>query len=99
MPIAQSLCASARANDPIGCALENTTRRKWRTEDAGIYRRSGELPTHAVRGPAVDSCADQYRRIRATATEKLLTSGCLGVEHYDNPTIRAISREAARATI
>lgn len=101
---ANPVCASCHARmDPIGFALENYDGvGKWRTEDAGMpIDASGELPDGTrFEGPAglTQVLLTKYREDFArTATEKLLTYALgRGVEHYDNPTIRAISREAAR---
>jgi len=101
---ANPVCASCHARmDPIGFALENYDGvGKWRTEDAGVpIDASGELPDGTrFEGPAglTQVLLTKYREDFArTATEKLLTYALgRGVEHYDNPTIRAISREAAR---
>ncbi len=101
---ANPVCASCHARmDPIGFALENYDGvGKWRTEDAGVpIDASGELPDGTrFEGPAglTEVLLTKYREDFArTATERLLTYALgRGVEHYDIPTIRAISREAAR---
>ncbi len=101
---ANPICASCHARmDPIGFALENYDAvGKWRSEDAGVsIDASGQLPdgTH-FDGPAglTQVLLSKYREDFArTATEKLLTYALgRGIEHYDNPAIRAISRDAAR---
>ena len=101
---ANPICASCHARmDPIGFALENYDGAgKWRAEDAGApIDASGQLPDGTrFEGPAGLSqvLLTKYREdFVRTATEKLLTYALgRGVEHYDNPTIRAISREAGR---
>jgi cytochrome c551/c552 len=100
---ANPICASCHARmDPIGFALENYDAvGKWRSEDAGVsIDASGQLPDGArFEGPAGLSqvLLTKYREdFVRTATEKLLTYALgRGIEHYDNPTIRAISRETA----
>jgi hypothetical protein len=89
--------------DPIGFALENYDGvGKWRSEDAGVtIDASGKLPDGTeFQGPAglTDILVTKYREdFVRTATEKLLTYALgRGVEYYDNPSIRAITREAAR---
>ena len=88
--------------DPIGFALENYDGvGKWRTEDAGSpIDASGALPDGTrFEGPAgltrllLDRYRDQFVR---TAAEKLLTYALgRGLESYDQPSVRAIAREAA----
>jgi hypothetical protein len=99
-----SICAACHARmDPIGFALENYDGvGKWRGEDAGgAIDASGKLPDGTeFEGPAglTAILATKYRDdFVRTATEKLLTYAIgRGVEYYDNPSIRAITREAAR---
>jgi mono/diheme cytochrome c family protein len=99
-----TICAACHARmDPIGFALENYDGvGKWRGEDAGgAIDASGKLPDGTeFQGPAglTAILATKYRDdFVRTATEKLLTYAIgRGVEHYDNPSIRAITREAAR---
>jgi mono/diheme cytochrome c family protein len=101
---ANAVCASCHGRmDPIGFALENYDGvGKWRSEDAGAsIDASGKLPDGTeFQGPAglsqllLTKYRDDFVR---TATEKLLTYALgRGVEYYDNPTVRAIGREAAR---
>jgi hypothetical protein len=100
---ANPICASCHARmDPIGFALENYDAvGKWRAEDAGMtIDASGLLPDGTrFEGPAglTQMLLTKYREdFVRTATEKLLTYALgRGIEHYDNPTVRAISREAA----
>ena len=98
-----AVCAACHARmDPIGFALENYDGvGKWRDEDAGIrIDASGRLPDGSeFDGPAgltqlmVTSYREDFVR---TVTEKLMTYALgRGVEHYDNPTVRAIARQAA----
>jgi hypothetical protein len=99
-----AVCAACHARmDPIGFALENYDGvGKWRTEDAGsAIDASGRLPDGTeFRGAAglTQLMLTQYREdFVRTATEKLLTYALgRGVEYYDNPTVRAIARDAAR---
>jgi hypothetical protein len=101
---ANPVCAACHARmDPIGFALENYDGvGKWRTEEAGVaIDASGQLPDGTrFEGPAglTQILLTKYREdFVRTATEKLLTYALgRGVEYYDNPTIRAISRETAR---
>jgi hypothetical protein len=101
---ANPVCAACHARmDPIGFALENYDAvGKWRSEDAGApIDASGTLPDGTrFEGPAglTHVMLSKYREdFVRTATEKLLTYALgRGVEHYDNPAIRAISRESAR---
>jgi len=88
--------------DPIGFALENYDGvGRWRGEDAGApIDASGKLPDGTeFQGPAGLSqlLLTKYRDdFVQTATEKLLTYALgRGVEYYDYPTIRSITREAA----
>ena len=99
-----AVCAACHARmDPIGFALENYDGvGKWRTEDAGVtIDASGKLPDGTeFQGPAglTEILATKYRDdFVRTATEKLLTYAVgRGVEYYDNPSVRAIMRDAAR---
>jgi mono/diheme cytochrome c family protein len=99
-----AVCAACHARmDPIGFALENYDGvGKWRSEDAGVtIDASGKLPDGTeFQGPAglTEILATKYRDdFVRTATEKLLTYAVgRGVEYYDNPSVRAIMREAAR---
>jgi mono/diheme cytochrome c family protein len=99
-----AVCAACHGRmDPIGFALENYDGvGRWRAEDAGApIDASGKLPDGSeFQGPAglsrllLTTYRDDFVR---TATEKLLTYALgRGVEHYDYPTIRLITREAAR---
>jgi mono/diheme cytochrome c family protein len=101
---ANPACAACHARmDPIGFALENYDAvGQWRAKDAGTaIDARGTLPDGTeFEGPAglsqllLSKYRDDFVR---TATEKLLTYALgRGVEHFDAPTIRSISREAAR---
>jgi mono/diheme cytochrome c family protein len=98
-----AVCASCHARmDPIGFALENYDGvGKWREEDAGVrIDASGRLPDGAeFNGPAglTQLMVTKYREdFVRTVTERLVTYALgRGVEYYDNPTIRAIARQAA----
>jgi hypothetical protein len=95
-------CASCHAvMDPLGFALENFNAiGQWRTinEAGGPIDASGALPD----GTSFAN-VDQFRaalldsdRFVATLTEKLLTYALgRGVEHYDQPAVRAIVSDAA----
>jgi hypothetical protein len=101
---ANPVCASCHARmDPLGFALENYDGvGRWRSTDAGSpIDASGKLPdgTGFV-GPAelkktlVTSDADEFIN---TVTEKLLLYALgRGLEYYDKPAVRSITREAAR---
>jgi mono/diheme cytochrome c family protein len=101
---ANAVCAACHARmDPIGFALENYDAvGRWRQEDAGApIDASGELPDGtSFEGPAGlnELLLTRYRdAFVRTAVEKLLTYALgRGVEYYDNPTIRGITRAAAR---
>jgi len=101
---ANAVCAACHARmDPIGFALENYDAvGRWRQEDAGApIDASGKLPDGtAFEGPAGlnELLLTRYRdAFVRTAVEKLLTYALgRGVEYYDNPTIRGITRAAAR---
>jgi hypothetical protein len=98
------VCSSCHARmDPLGFALENYDGvGHWRDKDAGsAIDASGRLPdgTKFV-GPAelkkvlASSHADEFID---TAVEKLLTYALgRGLEYYDKPAVRSITREAAR---
>lgn len=98
------VCASCHARmDPLGFALENFDGvGRWRAKDAGSpIDASGRLPDgttfvgpaelkKALAGPHSDEFID-------TAVEKLLTYALgRGLEYYDKPAVRSITREAAR---
>jgi mono/diheme cytochrome c family protein len=101
---ANAVCAACHGRmDPIGFALENYDGvGRWRAEDAGApIDASGKLPDGTeFQGPAglshllLTTYRDDFVR---TATEKLLTYALgRGVEYYDHPAVRSITREAAR---
>ena len=98
------VCAACHARmDPIGFALENYDGvGKWRDEDAGAkIDASGRLPDGTeFSGPAglTELMVGKYREdFVRTVTEKLMTYALgRGVEYYDFPTVRAISRQAAK---
>jgi hypothetical protein len=95
-------CASCHSlMDPLGFALENFNAvGVWRTLDdtGGAVDASGTLPdgtafTGVAELRAALESSDLFIR---TLTEKLLTYGLgRGVEHYDQPAVRVIVREAA----
>jgi hypothetical protein len=97
------VCSSCHARmDPLGFALENFDAiGRWRTVDDGETRidPSGTLPDGTkIDGPdglrrALVSKGDQFVQ---TLTEKLLTYGLgRGLEAYDLPVVRSITRDAA----
>ena len=99
-----AVCSACHARmDPIGFALENYDGvGKWRTDEAGTpIDASGMLPDGTkFQGGAgltqliLTKYRDDFMR---TAAEKMLTYALgRGVEHYDLPTIRTITREAAK---
>ena len=96
------VCAGCHAPmDPLGFALENFDAiGGWRTSDAGApIDASGALPTGAqFEGPSGLRrllVADPEPLVR-TVTEKLLAYALgRGLEYYDYPTVRRITRNAA----
>ncbi len=97
-------CAACHSRmDPIGFALENYDAiGRWRAKDAGsLIDASGKLPDGTqFDGPAglKKLLLTSYRDDFVTAvTEKLLTYALgRGLEYYDKPAVRAITRRAAR---
>jgi hypothetical protein len=96
-------CASCHARmDPIGFALENYDGvGKWRSKDGdSAIDASGKLPDGTqfeglagLRKLLLEKYSDDFV---TTVTEKLLTYALgRGLEAYDRPTIRAITRKAA----
>jgi hypothetical protein len=100
---ANPACSSCHARmDPIGFALENYDGvGKWRTDDAGSpIDARGALPDGTVfEGGAglTELLLTRYKDdVVRTATEKLLTYALgRGVEYFDAPVVRAITRQAA----
>ncbi|MEI9976277.1 MAG: DUF1592 domain-containing protein [Ignavibacteriota bacterium] len=101
---ANPVCASCHSRmDPLGFALENYDGvGKWREKDTGnAIDASGKLPDGSTFvGPAglkkILLSKDREEFI-ATATEKLLLYALgRGLEYYDEPAVRAISRQAAK---
>ena len=100
---ANPVCASChRVMDPLGLALEPFDAiGRWRTanETKVPMDLSGVLPDGTVYdGPAGLKAAllAHPERFVTTVTEKLLTYAVgRGVEHYDAPAVRAITRAAA----
>ncbi|MCU1336111.1 MAG: hypothetical protein JWO19_1692 [Bryobacterales bacterium] len=96
-------CAGCHAvMDPLGFSLENFDGiGEWRTrEPGGAVDPSGQLADGTkVDGPvalrkAILKHPEQFVR---TLTEKMLTYGLgRGLEYYDMPTVRGITRDAAR---
>jgi hypothetical protein len=101
---ADPVCASCHSRmDPLGFALENYDGvGKWREKDDGnTIDPSGKLPDGSkFAGPAglkkalLSNHRDEFVE---TATEKLLLYALgRGLEYYDLPAVRTISREAAK---
>ena len=98
-----AVCASCHARmDPIGFALENYDAiGRWRDKDSGsAIDATGKLPDGAeFAGPAglKKLLLSSYREdFVTTITEKLLTYGLgRGLEYYDKPAVRSITRQAA----
>ncbi len=99
-----AVCASCHARmDPLGFALENYDGvGHWRSKDAGReIDASGKLPDgsefvgpEGLKKTLVTSHADEFIN---TFTEKLLLYALgRGLEYYDKPAVRSITREAAR---
>jgi hypothetical protein len=100
---ANPTCASCHTlMDPMGFSLENFDGvGKWRTKDAGMpIDASGVLPdgTKFVGPAGLKKVLLEHRdEFLDTLTEKLLTYALgRGLEYYDKPAVRAITREAAR---
>jgi hypothetical protein len=100
---ADSTCASCHARmDPLGFALENYDGvGKRRTKGAnGVIDTSGSLPDGTkFHGPdgLRDLLLSRRDQFVETVTEKLLTYALgRGLEYYDQPAVRAITREAAK---
>jgi cytochrome c553 len=100
---ADSTCASCHARmDPLGFALENYDGvGKRRTKDAdGDIDTSGSLPDGTkFQGPGGlrDLLLSRRDQFVETFAEKLLTYALgRGLEYYDQPAVRAITRTAAK---
>ena len=100
----EPVCQSCHARmDPIGFALENYDGvGRWRDkDDGGLIDASGKLPggvtferASGLKQILVSKYRDQFEE---TVTEKFLTYALgRGLEHYDQPAVRAIMRQAAR---
>ena len=98
------VCASCHSRmDPLGFALENYDGvGKWRDKDLGsVIDASGKLPDGTTFvGPAgLKKLLTTKRRDEfvGTATQKLLIYALgRGLEYYDLPAVRSISRQAAK---
>ena len=96
-------CAVCHAPmDPLGFALENFDAvGAWRTRDAGLPVDASAVladGTTSFDGPAGlrRVLLDRSEQFVETVTEKLLTYALgRGIEHYDRPVIRAVTRAAA----
>ena len=96
------VCASCHVRmDPLGFSLENFDGiGAWRTTEGGTpIDASSTLPDGAsFEGPAGlrDLLLGQEERFAETVTDKLLTYALgRGVEYYDGPAVRKITRDAA----
>jgi hypothetical protein len=96
------VCASCHVQmDPLGFSLENFDGiGAWRTDEGGApIDASGAMPhTSPFEGPSglKGVLLGQEERFVETVTEKLLTYALgRGVEYYDAPAIRQITRNAA----
>jgi hypothetical protein len=99
---ANPMCASCHARmDPLGFAFENFDAvGRWRTRSADEpVDASGVLPDGTKFDGAeglLDAIMKRPEQFAATLTERLLTYAVgRGVEYYDAPSVRAITREAA----
>ena len=107
---ANPACASChRMMDPLGLALENFDQAgRWRTVEESFDSRSASFVPIDASGALPDGTvfvgASGLRhvllrrsdRFVTTMTEKMLTYALgRGLEHYDMPAVRAITREAA----
>jgi mono/diheme cytochrome c family protein len=99
---ANSVCASCHSRmDPLGFGLENYDAiGKWRTEDGGLpVDSSGTLPS----GESFSSPSEMREVLRGMLpdfarclTEKMLTYALgRGLQTYDKPTVRAITKRLA----
>jgi hypothetical protein len=101
---ANATCAACHSRmDPLGFALENYDGvGKWRVKDAGHpIDATGKLPNGTpIDGPAgLKKVLLSQRRddFANTVVEKMLTYALgRGLEYYDMPVVRSISRDAAK---
>ena len=108
---ANPACASChRMMDPLGLALENFDQAgRWRTVEESFDSRSASFVPIDTAGVLPDGTTfegaaglrsvlvNRSDRFVATMTEKLLTYALgRGLESYDMPAVRTITREAAR---
>jgi hypothetical protein len=98
---ADATCASCHARmDPLGFALEEYDGVGKRRTKAGDLDTSGSLPDGTkFRGPGGlrDLLLSRRDQFVETVTEKLLTYALgRGLEYYDHPAVRAITREASK---
>src|SRR6185295_2465020 len=100
---ANPACASCHSRmDPLGFAMENFDAvGRWRTQSGSNepIDASGVLPD-GTRFDGADGLIQALMRrpeqIAGTVTERLLTYALgRGVEHFDAPSVRAITRQAA----
>jgi mono/diheme cytochrome c family protein len=96
-------CATChRVMDPLGFSLDNFDAiGQWRSKEAGqAIDASGQLSDGTKVNGVVDlrqALLQHPERFVATMTEKLMTYGLgRGLEYYDMPVVRAITRDAAR---
>jgi hypothetical protein len=100
---ARPVCAGChKIRDPVGFAMENFDAiGRWRTEEHGEPINASAT---MVDGTKIDGTVDlrnallKYSdRFVQTTTEKLMTYALgRGLEYYDMPTVRAITRDAAK---
>ena len=101
---ANPVCASCHARmDPLGFALENYDAiGKWRDKDAGdTIDNTGKTPDGTpFKGPAglkqILATKDRDMFLNTVTEKLLLYSLGRGVEYYDQPAVRAITRQAAK---
>ena len=98
------ICASCHVQmDPLGFSLENYDGiGAWRDDEGGtLIDASGTLPhTAPFEGPSGlrGVLLGQEERFVETVTEKFLTYALgRGVEYYDAPVVRSITRDAAKS--
>jgi mono/diheme cytochrome c family protein len=100
---ANAACAVChRVMDPIGFSLENFDAvGQWRTHDRGVNIDPSDTLSDGLKVSGAVSLRQalltRQDQFVSTLTEKLLLYALgRGVEYYDMPTVRAITREAAR---
>ena len=96
-------CATChKVMDPLGFSLDNFDAiGQWRTKESGLpIDASGQLADGTKISGIVDlrkALLTHPERFVSTMTEKLMTYGLgRGLEYYDMPVVRGITREAAK---